>query len=202
MKLYYAPGACSLAVHIALNETHTAHHLAKVDLAAHQTESGEDFYTINPRGYVPVLEFDDGSRHTEVAALLQQLGDRDPSRQLMPVYGDEARGHVVAWLTFVSTELHKTMSWLWKKETPEAMRQLIRDKLGESFGELNARLELQPYLVGNDYTVADIYAFTILSWCDFLGISLHAYPHLRAYLARIAERPAVRQSLRAEGLLK
>lgn len=202
MKLYYSPGACSLAVHIALIEAQQPHTLVKVDLITHKTEGGEDFYAINPRGYVPVLEYDDGTRHTEVAALLQYVGDRDPSRNLIPVYGDELRGHVVAWLSFVSSELHKTMGWLWKKEVPEAMRQIVRDKLGERFGEIEARLGQQQWLVGDHYTVADIYAFTIINWCNFLGIPLQAYPNIRAYMARIAERPAVQNALRAEGLLK
>jgi glutathione S-transferase len=202
MKLYYAPGACSLAVHIALNEAQQSHQLVKVDLVAHKTESGEDFYGINPRGYVPVLEFDDGSRHTEVAALLQYVGDRDPSRNLIPVYGDEQRGYVVAWLAFISSELHKTLGWLWKKETPEAMRQIIRDKIGERFAELEARFGAQSYIVGEHFTVADAYAFTIINWCHFLGLSLQGYPNIRAYLARISGRPAVQAALRSEGLLK
>jgi glutathione S-transferase len=202
MKLYYSPGACSLAPHIALNEAGIAHSLVKVDLITHKTESGEDFYAINPRGYVPVLEFGDGSRHREVAALLQYLGDQDPKGQLIPGYGDEQRGHVVAWLSFVGTELHKTMGWLWKKEVPEAMRQILRDKLAERFAELETLFGQQPYLLGERYTVADIYAFTILSWCHFLRISLQEYPQIQAYLARIGARPAVQQSLREEGLLK
>jgi glutathione S-transferase len=202
MKLYYSPGACSLAVHIALLETKQPHDLVKVDLITHKTASGEDFYAINRRGYVPVLEFDDGSRHTEVAALLQYVGDRDPARNLIPVYGDEQRGNVIAWLTFIGSELHKTLSWLWKKETPEAMRQILRDKIGERFNELEERLGTQSFLVGEHFTVVDAYAFTIINWCHFLGLPLQGYPNIRAYMDRIAARPAVQAALRAEGLLK
>lgn len=202
MKLYYSPGACSLAVHIALNEAQQPHSLVKVDLLTHKTESGADFYAVNPRGYVPVLEFDDGSRHTEVAALLQYVGDRDPSRRLIPVYGDAQRLEVVAWLAFISSELHKTLGWLWKKEVPEEMRQLLRDKIGQRFAEIEARLAQQDHLVGDHFTVVDAYAFTIINWCNFLQLSLQAWPNIRAYLARIGERPAVQAALRSEGLLK
>ncbi|MFZ5559944.1 MAG: glutathione transferase GstA [Pseudomonadota bacterium] len=202
MKLYYSPGACSLAVHIALNEAQQPHNLVKVDLRTHKTESGADFYAVNPRGYVPVLEFDDGSCHTEVAALLQYVGDRDPSRRLIPAYGDAQRFEVVAWLAFISSELHKTLGWLWKKEVPEEMRQLLRDKIGQRFAEIEARLAQQDYLVGDHFTVADAYAFTIINWCNFLQLSLESYPNIRAYLARIGERPAVQAALRSEGLLK
>lgn len=202
MKLYYSPGACSLAVHIALNEADLPPTLVKVDLLTHKTESGDDFYAVNPRGYVPVLDFDDGSRHTEVAALLQYIGDRDASRRLIPEHGDPQRLEVVSWLAFVSSELHKTLGWLWKKEVPEEMRQILRDKLDTRFAEIEARLARQDYLVGDHFTVADAYGFTIINWCNFLRLSLQAYPNIRAYLARIGERPAVQAALRSEGLLK
>ncbi len=202
MKLYYAPGACSLAVHIALRETGLPFDTVAVDLAAHTTADGADFRTISPRGYVPLLQLDDGSRHTEAAALLQYVADLQPSRALIGAAGSARRLAVTEWLTFVATELHKMFSpWLWHKETADATRQAVKDKLAARFAELDARLSTQDYLAG-DYSVADAYAFTIVNWTNFLAMPLTAYPHLKAYLARVAERPAVREALRAEGLLK
>ncbi|MGH8492179.1 MAG: glutathione transferase GstA [Moraxellaceae bacterium] len=203
MKLYYSSGACSLAPHIAAREAGVDFTLVKVDLTTHTLfEGGADFYAISPRGYVPLLEFDDGSRHTEAAALLQHLGDQDGSHTLLPTFGSKERLVVIEWLTYVSTELHKAFAPLWKKETPEAMRQIVRDNLARRFAELNTLLENNDYLTGKNFTVADAYAFTIINWTNFLGLSLNAYPHLQAYMARVAARPKVQEALRAEGLLK
>lgn len=203
MKLYYAPGACSLAVHIAAREAGLAPELIKVDLAAHRLESGADYRTIHPRGYVPLLALPDGTRHTEVAALLQYLGDLDPHGGLIPAPGRAERQAVLEWLAFVASELHKVFSpWLWHKDTPAATQQACKDKLALRFAELDAHLARQSYLAGEHFTVADAYAFTIVNWCNFLGISLTPYPTLSAYLARVAARPAVHAALLAEGLAK
>lgn len=203
MKLYYSSGACSLAPHIAAREAGVPLTLAKVDLTNHTlVDGGGDFYAISPRGYVPLLELDDGSRHTEAAALLQYIGDQDKTQKLLPAFGSKERLAVIEWLTFVSTELHKTFAPLWKKETPDATRQTVRDSLAKRFTELNGLLEKQSYLTGETFTVADAYAFTIINWTNFLGLSLNAYPHLQAYMGRVAARPAVQEALRAEGLLK
>ncbi|MDQ8038362.1 MAG: glutathione transferase GstA [Pedobacter sp.] len=203
MKLYYSSGACSLAPHIAAREAGVAFSLVKVDLTTHKlVEGGADYYAISPRGYVPLLEFDDGSRHTEAAALLQYLGDQDKDHVLLPAYGSKERLTVIEWLTYVSTELHKGFAPLWKKETPEAMRQIVRDNLAKRFAEVDAVLEKNAFLTGANFTVADAYAFTIINWTNFLGLSLNAYPHLQAYMARVAARPAVQEALRAEGLAK
>lgn len=202
MKLYYTPGACSLAVHIAAREAGLALETVKVSLPAHTLPDGSDFKQVNPRGYVPVLEFDDGSRHTEVAALLQYVGDQDASAALLPAHGSAARLPVLEWLAFISTELHKTFSWLWARDAAESVQQASRDKLARRLGEIEAVLSERDYLTGAVFTVADAYAFTIINWCNFLGISLAAYPRVQAYMARIAARPAVQDALRAEGLLK
>lgn len=200
MKLYYAPGACSLAVHIALREVGATFEGVAVDLATHRTADGGDYRAVSPRGYVPVLEFDDGTRHTEVAALLQHVGDLDPERALIGAPGSPRRLAVIEWLSFVGTELHKVFSpWLWHKETAESTRQWVKDRLATRFAELDARLAAQDYLTG-DYSVADAYAFTIVNWAHFLALPLSKYPHLQAYLARIARRPHVQSALRAEGL--
>ncbi|MES2937084.1 MAG: glutathione transferase GstA [Pseudomonadota bacterium] len=202
MKLYYSPAACSLAVHIALRELGIASGLVKVDLATHRTEAGDDYLAVNPRGYVPLLELEDGSRHTEVAALLQHLGERAPASGLLPAQGAQ-RLEVLKWLTFVSSELHKSMSpWLWHKETADSTRKTIRDKLALRFAELDRHLAGRSFLIGEDFTVADAYAFAIVRWAPMLGIPLPPYPQLAAYLERAAARPAVHAALLAEGLVK
>ncbi|ANA33393.1 glutathione transferase GstA [Ralstonia mannitolilytica] len=201
MKLYYAAGTCSLAVHIALREVGAKFDLTAVDLAKHLTADGTDFYTISPRGYVPLLEFSDGSRHTEAAALLQYVADLDPTHALIGKAGGAHRLAVIEWLTFISSELHKGFGPLWHKETPEATRQSTKDKLAKRFAELDARLAKQPYLA-ETYSVADAYAFTVLNWSNFLALPMTAYPNVQAYMARVSARPAVQEAMKAEGLVK
>ena len=201
MKLYYSPGACSLAVHIALREVGASFELVKVDLRTHTTEAGGNFLDVSPRGYVPLLELDDGSRHAEGAALLQYVADLDPARALIGPPGSRQRLAVVEWLTFISTELHKGFSpWLWHKETAESTRQAVQAKLATRFAELDAVLARSDFLAGG-YSVADAYGFTILNWAHLLGVPLTAYPHLQAWMARVAARAPVQAALRAEGLL-
>jgi len=202
MKLYYAPGACSLAVHIALREAGMPFDAVAVDLSKHRLGDGTDYHDISPRGYVPLLELDNGARHTEVAALLQYVADRDPEQRLIGRVGTDRRLAVTEWLSFVSSELHKTFSpWLWHKDTAEATRAAVRERLAVRFKELDRRFATQDFIAG-DYSVADAYAFTILNWVNFFSISIAPYPSLKAYLARIGARPAVQAALRAEGLGK
>lgn len=200
MKLYYAPGACSLAVHIALREVGATFELVKVDLATHTTEHGANFFDMAPRGYVPLLELADASRHSEGAALLQYVADLDATQALIGPPGSPRRLAVVQWLTFISTELHKGFSpWLWHKETAESTRQAVRARLATRFAELEAVLARSEFLAG-DYSVADAYGFTILNWANLLGLPLTAYPQVQAWMARVAARAAVQAALRAEGL--
>jgi glutathione S-transferase len=202
MKLYYSPGACSLAPHIVAREAGLAIDLVKVDLGAHRTETGEDYFTINPRGYVPAIQLDDGEVHTEVAALVQYLAEQAPQSNLLPPAGSKERFRVNQWLVFVSSELHKTFSpWLWHAETAESTKQAARDKLAVRFGELDRHLADRAYLTGNAFTVADAYAFTIVNWSNFLKIDLKPYPNLSAFMARVAARPKVREALKAERLI-
>ncbi|MCE9657324.1 MAG: glutathione transferase GstA [Burkholderiales bacterium] len=202
MKLYYSPAACSLAVHIALREIGASFDPVAVDLARHTTADGGDYFAVSPRGYVPVLELDDGSRHSEAAALLQYVADLDPDGALIGAPRSARRVAVVEWLTFVSTELHKVFSpWLWHKETAASTQQAAKQKLAARFAELDALLATRDYLAG-EYSVADAYAFTIVRWADYLAVPLAPYPHLKAYLARVAERPAVLEAMRVEGLLR
>jgi glutathione S-transferase len=202
VKLYYSPAACSLAVHVALREVGAPFDLARVDLATHAVEDGRDYRTVSPRGYVPLLEFDDGSRHTEAAALLQHVADLDPAQALIGAAGTPRRLAVLEGLAFVATELHKVFSpWLWHKETADSTRTAAKDRLAARFAELDAHFATHEHLAGA-FSVADAYAWTILSWAPMLGLSLAKHPHLKAWLAGIAARPHVQAALRAEGLAK
>lgn len=202
-KLYFSPGYCSLAVHIALRESGQTFELARVDTDAARVDDGSDFRAVNPRGYVPVLELADGSRHTEVAALLQYVGDAAPDTGLMPAAGSRERFEVLQWLTFVSSELHKSFSpWLFHKETADSTRREVRTRIDRRLADLEARLAAREWLVGERFTVADAYAFTIVRWAPLVGVSLAAFPALQAYLARVQARPAVHEALSAEGLLR
>ena len=202
MKLYYSPGACSLSVNIALREAGIPFEPVKVNLPAHTLENGQSYFDISPRGYVPLLELDDGSRHTEAAALLQYVGDLDSTHTLIPAHGSLARFDTIKWLSFVSTELHKTFGWLWHKETADSTKTASKEKLAARFHELDQHLTDRQYLSGDGFTVADAYCFTVINWSNFLGIDLKPYPKLGAYMARVAARPKVREALLAEGLIR
>lgn len=202
MKLYYSPGACSLAPHIVAREAGVEIELVKVDiLGDHRTEDGRGYRAVNPHGYVPALEFDDGSVHTEASVLVQYLAEQSPASGLLPASGTGERLRVQEWLNFVATELHKTFSpWLWHGETAASTKEAARKTLATRFAALDTVLAEQPYLTGRTFTVADAYAFTIVNWSNFLAIDLAPFPNLSAFMARVAARPKVREALRAEGL--
>lgn len=202
MKLYYAPGACSLAPHIVLHEIGARFDAEKVDLGAKRTASGEDFFAINPKGYVPALRLDNGEVFTEVAALLQYLADQSPQARLAPDNGTTERYRLIEWLTFVSTEIHKGFGPLFKPDTPEATKESVRATLAKRFAYLNDRLAGRSFLTGDRFTIADAYLFTVVNWTNFHAIDLSPYPNLQAFQERVAARPKVQQALRAEGLLK
>jgi len=173
MKLYYSPAACSLAAHIVAREAGLAIDFVKVDLASHKTEKGEDYLAINPRGYVPAIQLDDGEVHTEVAALVQYLAEQAPQSKLAPPAGTKERFRVNQWLAFVASELHRTFSpWLWQAEAADSTKQAARDKLSLRFAELDRHLATRAYLTGDTFTVADAYAFAIVNWSNFLKIDL------------------------------
>ena len=202
MKLYYAPGACSLAPHIALCEAGLPHQLEKVDLAAKRTEGGADYTEINPKGYVPALALDDGQVLTEVSAVVQYVADQAPGSGLAPPPGTPERYKLLEWLGFVATELHKGFGPLWKPDTPDAYKPVVRDSLAKRFGYLDGQLVDRDHLLGPGFTVADAYCFTILNWTNFHGIDLAAFPNVGAYVGRVAARPEVRQAMREEGLIQ
>jgi len=201
MKLYYSPGACSLAPHIVLREGGFTFDLEKVDLGKKQTASGEDYTKINPKGYVPALKLDDGQILTEAAVIVQYLADQKPQAGLAPQLGSMERYRLMEWLNFISTEIHKQFSPLWKPTTPEQTKQFQIELLGKRFDFLTAQLERTPYLTGDKFSVADAYLFTILSWSKLLKVDLGKWPKLgKEYLGRIADRSKVREALKAEGL--
>ena len=200
MRLYYSPGACSLAPHIVAREAGVPIELVKVDLAAKFTESGEDFLTVNPKGSVPTLSLNDGTVLTEGVVISQFVADQSPDAGLLPSQGTIGRYRALEWLNFVATELHKGFGPLWRKETPAEIRTVVKDMLGAKFSYLDRHLAGQDFLLGDCFGVADAYAFTVLSWAPVVGIDLASWPNVAAYVDRISARPNVRAALAAEGL--
>jgi len=200
MKLYMKPGACSLASHIVLREAGLPFDLVKVDLAAKKTEDGGDFLAINPKGQVPTLGLDEGGILTEGPVIMQYVADKAPAATLVPAAGSLERYRVLEWLNFIGTEVHKTFSPLFRPTTPDAFKATIKELLAVKIGVLDARLAGSRFLAGDSFTVADAYAFTVLRWAAPMGIDLGRWPNVAAYVARVAERPAVREALAAEGL--
>lgn len=199
MKLYFSPGACSLAPHIALHEMGLTHSTEKVDLRAKKTESGADFTAVNSKGYVPTLETGDGTI-TEVQVILQYLADKNPAAGLLPKIGDISRYRAMEMLNFISAELHKGIGGLFNPAMPDAGKDAIKSRVDVRLGWLEKQLEKVPYVLGDAFSVADAYAFTVLGWTKHVGIDLAKFPAIQAYLARIAARPAVQKALKAEGL--
>jgi glutathione S-transferase len=201
MKLYYSPGACSLAPHIVARELGLKLDLDKVDLAAKKTERGADYLAINPKGYVPALQLDNGDVLTEASAVLQYLADRKPDAALIPAFGSAERYRVLEWVGFIATEIHKGFGPLWNPNTPDAYRAITVETLAKRFLYIESQLG-QAYLTGTQFTIADAYAFVTLSWASYHKVDLAPYAKLRAYLARVVARPGVRAAMQAEGLIK
>lgn len=202
MKLYYLPGACSLSPHIALREAGIPVELDKVDRATRKTESGKDYLTVNPLGYVPAVETPDGTVLRESSIIVQYIADQKPASKLAPPAGTPERYKLQQWLNFISTELHKGTSPLFNPKAPEEWKQVVKDTLATRYDYVSKHLEKSPYLMGQNFTVADGYLFTVLNWTKFVGIDLGKWPVLKAYHERVAARPAVQAALKAEGLLK
>lgn len=201
MKLYYAPGACSLATHIALREADRSFELERVDLRAHKTASGADYLKINPKGYVPALQLDgpDSPVLTESVAVLQYVGDLAPDRGLTAPNGTFARYHLQEWLAFISTEIHKSFSPLFKPDTPALTAERARTRILHRLAYTSEQMAGSSYLMGETFTVADCYLFTMLRWCERFDLDCHNFAD---YVHRISERPAVHAALAAEGLLE
>ncbi len=202
MKLYYSPGACSLSPHIALREAGLAFEPVLASTKSHKLQDGTDYYTINPLGYVPVLELDDGTRLREGPAIVQYIADQAPMKNLAPANGTLPRYRLQEWLTFIGTEIHKTFSPLFNPAMPEEGKQISRDRLAARFGWVDRQLAGKEYLMGDHFTVADGYLYVVTRWAKPMNIDLSAFPNLVAHQERITARPAVQEALKAEGLLK
>src|ERR1700681_1465161 len=201
MKLYYASGACSLSPHIVAREAGIAIDTVKVDLATKKTEDGQDFLLLNPKGYVPALRLDNGEILTEVPAIVQYLADQKPASRLAPSAGTMERYRLQEWLSFLGTELHKSFSPLFNQASADDAKRAAKENITKRFTYLEQKLAGSKYLMGETFTVADAYAFTIVNWANFVGIDLKPYPNLSAYMGRIGARPKVQEALKAEGLL-
>jgi len=202
MKLYYSPGACSLSPHIVLRETGLPFDLVMASTKTHKLADGTDYYTINPKGYVPLLELDDGQRLSEGPAIVQYLGDKAPASGLMPAAGTMARYRQIEWLNYVSTELHKSYSPLFNPAMPEEGKAVYRERLKSRYKYVNEQLEGKQFLMGDAFTAADAYLFTVSSWAKHVGVDITGFANLQAYLGRVGARPAVQAALKAEGLTK
>jgi glutathione S-transferase len=196
MKLYYTPGACSLHPHIALREAGIAFDLVRVDLRAHKLQDGSDFYGINGKGYVPVLELDSGERLTEGAVIDQYIADQKPESKLVPAAGTIERYRVQSWLNFIASEVHKSFSPLFGPD--ETQKGPARKRVENRFDYLQKALADQPYLTGSTFTIADAYLFNMLQWAPHTGFDLDRWPALKAFHARVGDRPAVQAALAAE----
>ena len=202
MKLYYSPGACSLSPHIAFREAGLPVTLVKTSTKTHRLDDGTDYYTINPKGYVPLLELDNGERLSEGPAIVQYLADQNPASGLAPAAGTMARYRLQEWLNFITAELHKQFGPMFAPNTPVEYKEILREKLANRFDWLAGELKGKDYLMGQQFTVADAYLYTVLRWTGFVGMDLAKWPVLAAYEARVAARPKVQEALAAEGLVK
>lgn len=201
MKLYYSPGACSLSPHIVLREVGETFDLDKVNLGTKLTESGEDYRQVNPKGYVPALRLDGGEVLTEGPAIVQYLADSKGRTDLAPTAGSLERVRVQEYLNFIGTELHKSFSPLFQKDASEEMKQAAAAKVSGRLDMANAMLDGKQHLMGDGFTVADAYLFTVANWTRPTGIGLDRWPNIAAFVQRVGARPAVQAALKAEGLI-
>lgn len=202
MKLYYSPAACSLAPHIVLNESGLPFEAVLASTKTHQLADGTDYYTISPKGYVPLLELDNGERLTECPAILQYIADQVPAKNLVPANGTMARYRLQEWLNFITSELHKGVGGLFNPAMPEEGKTVIRARAMARLKWTDEQLEGKSYLMGEAFSVADAYLFTVVNWTQYTGIDIAGMKNLVAFQARLAARPAVQAALKAEGLLK
>ncbi|MBS0608433.1 MAG: glutathione transferase GstA [Proteobacteria bacterium] len=202
MKLYYSTGACSLAPHIVLHEAGLAHESVLASTKTHKLPDGTDFYSINPLGYVPVLELDDGTRLRECQAIVQYLADQAPQKNLAPANGTLPRYRLQEWLSFISSEVHKGFGPLWAPNTPAEYKPMVMERLLGRLKWLDGELAGKQYLMGDPFSVADAYLFTVTNWAQYLSVDISHLKNLVAYRERIAARPGVQAAMRAEGLLK
>lgn len=199
MKLYYTPGASSLATHISLREAGLDFEMEKVDLREKKTESGKNFYQINAKGAVPALLLDSGQVLTEGAVILQYVADLVPEK-LAPEAGSMQRYRLMEWLNMIATELHKNFSPLFNRAIPDSCKDIFRNNLNRYFDVVEHQLSQTVFLLGDSFSVADAYLFTVSRYADFAGLDLAKWPSLQAFKQRVAARPAVQEALKFEGL--
>src|SRR5215813_12328579 len=202
MKLYFSPAACSLSPHIVLRESGLSFELEQVDIRAKKTKAGADFFAINPKGQVPVLALDDGDRLTEGPAIVQYIADQAPGSGLVPPPGTKERYRVQEWLNFITSELHKNFSPLFRPNTPDAYKQIARQNIEGRFKWVDQKLAGRQYLMGEQFTVPDAYLFVMTNWAQRVDIPLDPYPNLKAFRERVAARPKVKEAMKAEGLIQ
>jgi len=202
MKLYFSPGACSLSPHIVLREAGLKFDLEQVDLKEKQIKSGGDYRKVNPKGQVPVLQLDNGEVLTEGPAIVQYVADQNPDSGLAPRAGSLERYRVQEWLNYITSELHKNFTPLFKPNTPEDYKKIARDNLAERFSFVDQKLAGKQYLMGDRFTVPDAYLFVISNWAGIQKIDIAQWPNLKAFADRVRARPKVQEALKAEGLLK
>ncbi len=200
MKLYYSPGACSLSPHIVLHEAGLPFETVLASTKTHKLPDGTDYYSINPRGYVPLLELDDGQRLTEGPVIVQWIADQVPQKRLAPSAGTMPRYRVMEWLNFVSAELHKQFSPLFNPAYPEEAKAINREKLLGRYTWVDEQLAGRQYLMGDEYSVADAYLYTVTRWTVPMKLDISSRANLAAFMARVGQRPAVQRALAAEGL--
>lgn len=200
MKLYYSPGACSLSPHIVLHEAGLPFETVLASTKTHKLPDGTDYYSINPRGYVPLLEFDDGQRLTEGPVIVQWIADQVPQKRLAPPAGTMPRYRVMEWLNFVSAELHKQFSPLFNPAYPEEAKAINREKLLGRYAWVDEQLAGRQYLMGDEYSVADAYLYTVTRWTVPMKLDISSRANLAAFMAHVGQRPAVQRALAAEGL--
>jgi len=200
MKLYYSPGTCALASHIALEEAKLPYTAVKVDLATKRTADGGDYLAVNEKGYVPTLVLDDGGILTENAIVLQYIADQNPGTDLAPAHGTFERYRLGEWLNYLASEIHKGFGPLWNAQSPQETKDTAKRNLAKRFAYIEKRLASTPFLMGDTFTIADAYLFAMLNWPEHLGVDISPFPKLRDFRARVKSRPAVQKAMRDEGL--
>ena len=202
MKLYFSPGACSLAVHITLHEAGMLFTPVKAPTRTHLLEDGTDYYSINPLGYVPLLELNDGTRLAEGPAIMQYIADQVPEKNLAPANGTVARAQMQGWLNFIGTELHKGFAPLFNPATPADYKPMVVEKLLSRLKWVDEQLAGKQYLMGDAFSVADPYIFNVTNWAPLVKVDISGFTNIATYRAHMAQRPAVLTAMRAEGLIK
>ncbi len=199
MKLYYSPGACSLSPQIVLQESGLAYEPVLASTKTHQLADGTDYYSINPLGYVPLLELDNGARLHEGPAIVQYIADQVPGKNLAPANGSFERYKLQEWLNFIGTEIHKGFGPLFKPTTPENYKPIALEALTKRLQWVDEQLAGKSYLLGEQFSVADAYLYTVSRWAGFVGLDLSGMANILAFQQRMAQRPAVQAALKIEG---